>query len=470
MTAEPLSAEPLPADRTRTDPSPAGPAPAKRLTAVPPVEPASPGSPPSEPPATEPTAAEPVVTEPAPAARPRAGLAEALVARRNQLTRAAQWFAGTEGDPYGLLLRAGADDPARHEERVRERGPLYRSAPLDTWVTAHRAVAEQVLTDPAFDGTGPDGTPVGLDGLPLRSELLSLDRATAARLAPLTAFGGPLLWAREENCVAQRAATYARRLLEGCGDHFDLAEDFARRLPGPVLAEQFSLPDAAHEEFARVLPDCRHALDGLVCPQPYATARATRTAEATVAALLARHLSEAGGAGGAGADTARAAAVLAVSAAETTAVLIVDTVRRLRARTGAWERLTADPGLAAEAVRETLRTAPPVRLETRTTRTETTLAGTELPAGAWVAVLMAAAGRDPGAPAGAAPLGLAPDLHFALSAPLITSIAGAALRTLAETLPHLREAGEPVIRPRSPVLLAPARFPVAKRESTPCAS
>ncbi|MFD6414245.1 cytochrome P450 family protein, partial [Nocardia asteroides] len=289
MTAEPLSAEPLPADRTRTDPSSAGPAPAKRLTAVPPVE-------------------------PAPTTRPRAGLAEALVARRNQLTRAAQWFAGTEGDPYGLLLRAGADDPARHEERVREQGPLYRSAPLDTWVTAHRAVAEQVLTDPAFDGTGPDGTPDGLDGLPLRSDLLSLDRATAARLAPLTAFGGPLLWAREENCVAQRAATYARRLLEGCGEHFDLAEDFARRLPGAVLAEQFSLPDTAHEEFARVLPDCRYALDGLVCPQPYATARATRAAEATVAALLTRHLSEAGGAGE---DTARAAGVLAVSAAET---------------------------------------------------------------------------------------------------------------------------------------------------------
>ncbi|MFC9059884.1 P450-derived glycosyltransferase activator [Streptomyces sp. NPDC057074] len=467
MTAEPLSAEPLPADRTRTEPSPAGPAPAKRLTAVPPVEPASAGRTPSESPATEPTAAEPVVTEAAPTTRPRAGLAEALVARRNQLTRAAQWFAGTEGDPYGLLLRAGADDPALHEERVRERGPLYCSAPLDTWVTAHRAVAEQVLTDPAFDGTGPDGTPDGLDGLPLRSDLLSLDRATAARLAPLTAFGGPLLWAREENCVAQRAATYARRLLEGCGDHFDLAEDFARRLPGAVLAEQFSLPDTAHEEFARVLPDCRHALDGLVCPQPYATARATRAAEATVAALLARHLSEAAGAGE---DAARAAGVLAVSAAETTTVLIVDTVRRLLARTGAWQRLTADPALAAEAVRETLRTSPPVRLETRTTRTETTLAGTELPAGARVAVLMAAAGRDPGAPAGAAPLGLAPDLHFALSAPLITSIAGAALRTLAETLPHLREAGEPVTRPRSPVLLAPARFPVAKRESTPCAS
>lgn len=389
--------------------------------------------------------------------------ADARVARRNQLTRAAQWFAGIEDDPYGLILRAGPHDPGVHEERVRELGPLYYSAPLDTWVTAHRAVAEQVFTDPAFDGTGPDGTPVNRDDLPCRSDLLALDRVTAARLTPLTAFGGPLLWASGPDCVAQRTSTYARRILESCGETFDLAEDFARRLPGPVLAEQFGLPDAAHEEFARVLPDCRHALDGLVCPQPYATARATAAAETAVADLVARNLSG-------DEDTVRAAAVLAVGAAETTAVLIVEAVRRLRADPGAWERLTADPALAGPAVQETLRAAPPVRVETRITRTDTTLAGTVLPAGSRVVVLVAAADRDPAAPAGTAPLGLAPDLHFALSAPLITVIATAALRTLAETLPRLREAGETVTRPRSPVLLAPARFPVAKRESTPCAS
>ncbi|MEU9553397.1 P450-derived glycosyltransferase activator [Streptomyces werraensis] len=455
MTAEPLPAEAVPAKPLSAEPIPAQPSPGAHR----PAEPPAPGAPaPAEP------SAEPEPPAPAgPAARDVA-LAEARVARRNQLTRAAQWFAGIEDDPYGLLLRAGRDDPAVHEERVRAQGPLHRSAPLDTWVTAHRAVAEQVFTDPAFDGTGPDGTPVGRDDLPYRSDLLALDRATAARLAPLTAFGGPLLWAQEEDCVAQRAATYARRLLEGCGEYFDLAEDFARRLVGPVLAEQLSLPDAAHEEFARVLPDCRHALDGLVCPQPYATARATRAAEAAVTGLLARHLSDAGE------DAVRAAGVLAVGAAEPTAVLLVETVRRLRARPGAWERLTADPALAADAVRDTLRTAPPVRLETRITRTATTLAGTPLPAGSRVVVLVAAAHRDPAAPAGAAPLGFAPDLHFALSATLITVLATAALRTLAETLPHLREAGEPVTRPRSPVLLAPARFPVAKRESTPCAS
>ncbi|MFC7895170.1 P450-derived glycosyltransferase activator [Streptomyces sp. NPDC057381] len=461
MTADPLSANRASADPLPRPTSPVRPSATASTSAVPLSADRTPaGLPlPEDAPPAEPSAADPKAAPDREAAR-----GEARLARRNQLTRAAQWYAGIEDDPYGLLLRAGPDDPAAHEERVREQGPLYRSAPLDTWVTAHRAVAEQVLTDPAFDGTGPDGTPVGRDDLPLRSDLLALDRATAARLAPLTAFGGPLLWAREEDCVAQRAATYARRLLEGCGDHFDLAEDFARRLPGPVLAEQFSLPDAAHEEFARVLPDCRHALDGLVCPQPYATARATRAAEATVAALLARHLSDAGE------DAVRAAGALAVSAAETTAVLIVTTVRRLRARPGAWQRLAADPAAAEDAVRETLRTAPPVRLETRVTRTRTTLAGTDLPAGARIAVLLAAAGRDPEAPAGAAPLGLAPDLHFALSAPLITAMAGAALRTLAETLPDLAEAGEPVTRPRSPVLLAPARFPVAKRESTPCAS
>ncbi|MFF3488489.1 P450-derived glycosyltransferase activator [Streptomyces sp. NPDC002701] len=408
----------------------------------------------------EPLSAEPPPAAP-PSATPQAGVLDgARAARRNQLTRAAQWFAGIEDDPYGLVLRAGPQDPAVHEERVRALGPLYRSAPLDTWVTAHRAVADQVFTDPAFDGTGPDGVPVDGDDLPYRSGLLALDRATAARLAPQAAFGGPLLPAAG---LAQRAAAHARRLLESAGETFDLAEDFARRLPGSVLAEQFGLPGTAREEFARLLPGCRHALDGLVCPQPYATARASRAAETAVTGLLARHLPG-------DEDTVRAAGVLAVGAAETTAVLVTGTVRRLRAEPGAWERLTAGPALAAAAVRETLRTAPPVRVETRISRTDTILAGTALPAGSRIAVLVAAAGRDPAAPPGATPLGLAPDLHFALSAPLITVLATAALRTLAEALPGLREAGEAVTRPRSPVLLAPARFPVAKRESTPCAS
>ncbi|MFF4330382.1 hypothetical protein ACFYZT_28220 [Streptomyces sp. NPDC001591] len=382
------------------------------------------------------------------------GLALARRARRNQLTRAAQWFAGIEADPYALVLRAGTGEPDTAEEAVRALGPLHHSALLDTWVTADRAVAQQVVDHPAFDGPGPAPAD-GQDPLPFRSAVLTLDRASAAPLAALTAFGGPLLWAADADCVEKRTATWARTILTGLGDRFDLAEDFARRLTGPVLAEQLGLPEAAHERFSRLLPDCRHALDGLLCPQTHATALAAEAAESAMTGLLTEALHEST------ADTVRAAQVMALSAAEPAAVLIANAVRLLLDEPGGWQRLADDPGRAGECVEHTLRTAPPVRLESRVARSAVTLAGTELPAGARVTLLVAAANRDPQAPPDAPPFGLPSDLHFGLSAHLVKALARAALRTLAETCPDLRADGDPVTRLRSPVLRAPARQPVA---------
>ncbi|WP_338673614.1 P450-derived glycosyltransferase activator [Streptomyces sp. SCSIO 30461] len=385
-------------------------------------------------------------------------LAGAQRARRNQLTRAAQWFAGIQNDPYGLILRSGAEDPRPHEERVRAEGPLFHSAPLGTWVTADRAVAEAIVACDAFDGPGTGPDDAADDGLPYRSALLAVDREAAARLAPL---GGSMLWTAGEERVEKRAWESSRSILAGLGERFDLAEDFARHLVGRVLAGQLDLPKATQERFARTLTGCRHALDGLLCPQPHAVARAAERAEATLAALLAEGLHQ-NGADSARADSARAASILAVSAAETTAVLITNAVRGVLTEPGAWQRLADDPALAAEVVEDTLRHAPPVRLETRTARTTTVLAGTTLPAGSHVTILVPAVNRDPKAPTDAAPFGLPTDLHFALSGRLVRVLARAALGALAESLPTLRTAGEEVTRLRSPVLGAPASFPVAR--------
>ncbi|GAA0298137.1 hypothetical protein GCM10010302_41000 [Streptomyces polychromogenes] len=376
-------------------------------------------------------------------------------ARRNRLTRAAQWFAGLEADPYGLVLRAGTGEPTAAEEAVRARGPLHRSTLTGTWVTADRAVAREVTGHPAFDAPGPAFEAHGGDPPPFRSAVLTLDRAAAARLAPLTAFGGPLLWARDAACLEKRAGTWSRTLLAALGDRFDLAEDFARRLTGPVLAEQLGLPEAAHERFSRLLPDCRHILDAPLCPQTHATARAAEAAETAMAALLGEALHDPT------ADSVRAATVMALSAAEPTAVLIANAVRLLLDEPGGWRRLAADPERAGEAVAHALRTAPPVRLETRAARSALTLAGTELPPGARVTLLVAAVNRDPLAAPDAPPLGLCADLHFGLSAHLVEPLARGALRTLAENLPGLRADGDPVTRLRSPVLRAPASQPVA---------
>ncbi|MGW7102401.1 cytochrome P450 family protein [Streptomyces sp. NPDC054838] len=395
----------------------------------------------------------PVPTSPPVAAE--SGRDTARRARANQFARAAQWFAGITGDPYGLILRAGTDDPRAFEERVRALGPLHHSLPLDTWVTADHAVAREVLRNPAFDGPAPAAGSPGDDPLPYRSTALALDRATAARLAPLTAFGGPLLRVPDARGAEERAAAHARALLAGLGGRFDLAEDFARPLMGPVLAGQLGLPESEHAEFARLLPGCRSALDGLLCPQTHATARAAEAAEQAVHALLVRAL------GGTDADAARACQVVAVGAAEAATVLLVNAVRALLVEPGGWQRAAHAPAAARAAVEHALRVAPPVRLETREARTGVTLAGTPLPAGARVTVLVAAAGRDPRAPGDAGPLALPRDLHFGLSAHLVRANARGALRVLAETLPDLRTAGDEVTRPRSPVLRAPARFPVA---------
>ncbi|MFE3765590.1 hypothetical protein ACFXPI_27960 [Streptomyces sp. NPDC059104] len=422
-------------------------------------------------------------------------------ARVNQLTRAAQWFAGIEDDPYGLVLRAGDEDPHPYEERVRALGPLYHSTLLDTWVTADPAVARQVLGDPVFEGPGPAGATGGGDPLPYRSPALTPDRADAARLGDLTAFGGPLLRAGGPASVERRTEAAARTLLAGLGPRFDLAEDFARPLVGRVLAAELGLPEAVHGDFVRHLSGCRHALDGLLCPQTHAASVAGEAAERSLAALLAEALPEAPPGAGAGAeaeagagagaevgadadradadraDVLRAALALAVGCAEPTAVLLSHAVGRLLAEPGGRLAPAARPEGAAAAIASTLRDAPPVRLRTRTAREAVTLAGHELPAGAHVTVLVAAVARDPRAAADGPPPSLPADPYPGPGAHLVGAVARAALRVLAATRPGLRAAGAAVVRPRSPVLRAPALWPVAadpaygtEEETLPCAS
>jgi cytochrome P450 len=59
-----------------------------------------------------------------------------------------------------------------------------------------------------------------------------------------------------------------------------------------------------------------------------------------------------------------------------------------------WERLRARPDLIPNAVDELLRFEAPFRIFYRRTREETELAGTTIPAGATVCVMLASAGRD----------------------------------------------------------------------------
>ncbi|MFW3168745.1 cytochrome P450 [Geodermatophilus sp. CPCC 206100] len=80
---------------------------------------------------------------------------------------------------------------------------------------------------------------------------------------------------------------------------------------------------------------------------------------------------------------------------DSTVAGIASTVQCLAAHPGQWELLRADPGLARHAFEETLRYESPVQNIFRTTTQDVVLAGTRIPAGEKVMLLLASANTDP---------------------------------------------------------------------------
>ena len=161
--------------------------------------------------------------------------------------------------------------------------------------------------------------------------------------------------------------------------------------------------------------------------------------------------------------------VLLVAGFETTVNLISNAALALQRTPGAWERLVADPDLARLAVEETLRFDSPVQRTIRVALEDTELAGTPIPRGTWVVVLVGGANRDPeiferpnefvidrfSDPAAPDHLAFSGGAHFCLGAPLARLEATVTLRQLAERLPGLRLPEEPRMR-RSTSVRGPA--------------
>ncbi|WP_328339417.1 cytochrome P450 family protein [Micromonospora sp. NBC_00421] len=409
-------------------------------------------------------------------------------ARRLQLTRAAQWFAGNHGDPYALILRAETDDPTPYEQRVAAQ-PLFRSEQLDTWVTGDATVAREVLTDDRFGWLTRAGQRPGERDLPLAGTALDHGPEARRRLDALAGFGGPVLRADAAGVRARVEKTTAA-LLDGLGERFDLAV-LARRLVASVLADLLEVPAGRRDRFEGALTAAGRTLDSRLCPQTVANALTVVAATAELTDLLGEvpppppTRSPVGAEppspypAGSGValptdDRTAAALALAVGAAEPATTLLCNAVRALLDRPGQWALLRGDPDRSAAVVEETLRCFPPVRLESRVVQRDVTLGGQFLPADSHLVVLVAMANRGPQTataphrdgfdPGGSG----SPDRdvvglpQLANAGPLIRLVVTTALRTLAEALPTLRQSSGGVRWRRSPVLLGHARFPVAR--------
>jgi cytochrome P450 len=86
--------------------------------------------------------------------------------------------------------------------------------------------------------------------------------------------------------------------------------------------------------------------------------------------------------------------LLSAAGSETTQKLISNSLVALHEHREQWEHLCANPTLAPQAVDEGLRYDSPTHWIARTTTSDVDVAGTTIPAGDWVLLLLASANRD----------------------------------------------------------------------------
>ncbi|WP_438486738.1 cytochrome P450 [Streptomyces sp. S186] len=361
--------------------------------------------------------------------------------RRLQLVQGLHWLYGEQGDPYAALLRGHPAGTRELYDRCRARGPLWRSR-LGTWVCTAHGVAAELTAVPRQPPGGPGQQP---------RTAVTWDEGLAAAGPPDPFDLGRAHAAAEEGCA---------RLLPGPGGTIDLVAEVAAPLPVRILAELHGLTGADARRLAGALAAAAPALDAALAPPSWPEAAALLTAVGELRALL-------------GDRAARRVVVAARMARELTAAAL----HALMPRPGTDAPDGRGPDRAARIVTETLRHDPPVKVDAWTAAAEFEVAGVRIGAGEQVAVLVGAAGRDPGVFAdpdrfdpdrfdpdrsgsrGRGPEPLMPAPHGVAAGPFARAVAEAAVGAVAGHAPGLRAAGPALRRARRPVTGGLERLP-----------
>ena len=412
-------------------------------------------------------------------------------------TRSTLRWAATHGVARAIMYaraRAGNVDARLLVDPVVQADPFEAYASLRTpepffdgafglRATVHHGVATSVLRSEDF-------------GVADRNEALPTPIRLALRLAGPPRHPGPIdppsmlavdapdhtryrrlvtrtFTARAVAALRERTEAIAAGLLDdmaaGADDPVDLVARYAGLLPVTVISEVLGAPPEMRDRILAWGDGAASSLDmGL-------DRRRFRLVEDNVGALnewmrshlrslrrdpgddLLSHLATAADDDGSGlsSDELVATALLVLAAGfETTVHLVGNGVRLLFDHPDQRERLAAEPSLWPQAVDEILRMDSPVQRTARRAVRDTTVAGAEVPAGALVVTLLAAANRDPavfadpdvfdvGRPNAKDHLAFSSGPHFCLGAALARMEGEVALRALFDRFPGLAPAGEP---------------------------
>ena len=349
----------------------------------------------------------------------------------------------SEGGPPSaaadLLGRHPPADPYPAYERLLAEGPVVWSEYLNRWAVLGYHAARQVLRDDAFLADD-----IYRRLLPRLAEGTAHDFAAVRRLHDCIAFfldppaHGPARrilaslmaqWpAARLRAVAQRLARAQLRRARRQGG-FDLVADYARPIPGGVVAQLLGIPAAdvpalaAHSDiFAELfdvtigLRDYRRIDRAAGALTDYFAAAVRRRRAAPGEDGISQMIRAAEDQAGFGDDDiARFCAFMFFACQETTASFLSGGAATLFANPAAVAELRADPAKLPQAVDELLRHHSPVQAVGRRAATDRLVGGKRIAAGDRLAVFLGAANRDPAVwPAGRCPvLGADPPAHLA---------------------------------------------------------
>jgi len=391
-------------------------------------------------------------------------------------------------------------DPYPTWRRLRETAPLVRVRLLGAWATGRYALAERILRDPAFS-TDRNGVPMvdrmrraTRDAPELQSlfdeNLLMIDGPRHARQRGLV---GKAFTPRRVERLRGRIEAIVDELLDrvaGAG-RMEVMRDLARPLPGIVIGELLGTPAADREVLLRWSEELVELLDPLSGREGIAPPRrATAAASAYFRRLLAERraaprddlLSAMLAADEAGESLSESELIslctLVLAAGhETTVNLIGSAVLLLLRHPDQRRRLQDDPSLLPSAVEECLRFEPPVQITDRAVVAPCELGGVALRPGEIVAVVIAAANRDPErfpdperfdvARCGERHLSFGLGSHFCLGASLARIETELALGGLLRRFPDFAGGAEPAGWRRSAILRGPTAVPIALGAAKP---
>ncbi|MCY7343824.1 MAG: cytochrome P450 [Pseudonocardia sp.] len=390
------------------------------------------------------------------------------------------WSLARSGDLLSRFLQPGpGDDAYLLYERMRARGPVHRSRTGAYVVTSH-ALCSQVLRDPRFRVRDLSGRPADFDPFsdeatgPVAESFLEQDPPDHTRLRRLVA---PAFRPALVRDYRSRIETIAHDLLDAAARRgsFDLITDFAAPLPITVITELLGVPDVDTDRFARFGAVVGQSLGGVYSVRQAEELRvATQDLETLFVELEAHRREHPGDDVPSILGAARAqgrlsmdelvatCGLLLIAGFETTVNLIGNATVALAHRPDQWELLRGEPVRAVAAVEETLRWDPSVQATVRVAHEPVELAGTTLPAGGRVILMLAAANRDPAAyddpgrfditrTGGPDHLAFSSGIHYCLGAPLARLEGEVALQVLADRLPRLHVAGPLRRRPGSAI-------------------